>query len=551
MKKTVGVPLRILITLAVIFLVYYFTLPPINLRSPAFWAFLAEIIVIIMVVNFFSGVRQFVASLSGYFAGRASGTRQKMDFAGFKSLKFGLVALAVIIVFSLFADIVGCQLFNAKRYRDLITPVEGDFAADVAELSMSQIPVVDRDTAARLGSRKLGEMSQLVSQFEIAGNYTQINYQGSPYRVTPLVYADPIKWLFNQAEGLPAYIMVDMVTQEATLKWLDSGMKYSTSEYFFRNIARYARFKYPTKILDEPSFEIDEEGTPYWVIPTISYRIALWNGKDITGAILVNAVTGESQYCPKDEVPDWIDQLFSSDLVVQQLNFNGTYQNGFFNSLFGQKDVRRTTDGYNYLAIGDDVYLYTGITSVTSDESNIGFVLVNLRTKATSSYPVPGATEASAMASAQGQVQHLNYVATFPLLLNISDRPTYFVSLKDNAGLVKMYAFVDVEQYQVVGTGSTVAEAEVNYRSALTAENIQVEDSQADSVTVRGRVAALSSAVVGGNTYYYFTLEGADDVYAAPITVSERLPFLAAGDAVAVTYAQTGATRTVSAIAFT
>ena len=239
------------------------------------------------------------------------------------------------------------------------------------------------------------------------------------------------------------------MTQDTDLVWLDEGMRYSSGEYFFRNIYRYIRFRYPTRMFETVSFEIDDDGVPYWVAPTITYRIGWWDGKDINGAILVNAVTGESRFYPRDQVPTWIDQLYTSELIIEQLDDNGKFQNGYINSIFGQRGVRRTTYGYNYLASNDDVYLYTGMSSVTADESNIGFVLVNLRTKETSFYTVPGATEYSAMESAKGQVQHLGYSATFPLLLNISDRPTYFVSLKDAAGLVKMYAFVDVRQYQI------------------------------------------------------------------------------------------------------
>ena len=239
------------------------------------------------------------------------------------------------------------------------------------------------------------------------------------------------------------------------------------------NIHRYIRFCYPTRMFETVSFEIDDDGNPYWVAPTIAYRIGWWNGKDIDGAILVNAETGESKWYAKADVPQWIDQLYDSNLIMEQLDDNGRFQNGYLNSIFGQRGVRRTTYGYNYLAIDDDVWLYTGMSSVTSDESNIGFVLVNLRTKETKFYTVPGATELAAMDSARGQVQHLNYSATFPLLLNISGRPAYFISLKDAAGLVKMYAFVDVAQYQIVGTGQTIDEAKRNYRETLGQEEIE------------------------------------------------------------------------------
>ena len=445
------------------------------------------------------------------------------------------------------ASLLGLQFFNATRYRDLITIEDGDFAQDVAELNMSQIPVVDKDTASRLGSRKLGEMTELVSQFEIQDDYTQINYKGSPYRVTPLRYADPIKWLFNHKEGLPAYLTVDMVTQETNLVWLENGMRYSPSEYFFRNIYRYIRFKYPTKMFETVSFEIDDNGTPYWIAPTISYRIGWWDGKDIDGAVLVNAVTGESEWYAKEDVPQWVDQLYYAELLIGQLDDNGRFQHGYINSVFGQKDVRRTTYGYNYMAINDDVYLYTGMSSVTADESNIGFVLVNCRTKETKFYTVPGATETSAMASAQGQVQHLNYSATFPLLLNISNRPTYFLSLKDNAGLVKMYAFVDVEQYQIVGTGQTIDEAKSNYRKALNLEDVEVQE-PVDSTEISGTVASLASAVVSGNTCYYFTLEGDSQVYTASVDIHEKLPFMQPGAELSFSYAEDGAVRRVTEV---
>ncbi len=517
---------RIVLSAFLIFAVFYVMLPAINLKDRTFITFLIICIGIVLVVNFFSYVLAFLSSIGDKSVSFKDGVE--------RPLKYGLGLAAALVVLSIVATVIGIPFFNANRYRDLITITDGDFAADVAELNMSQIPVVDRDTASRLGSRKLGEMTELVSQFEIASNYTQINYKGSPYRVTPLRYADPVKWLFNMRTGLPAYITVDMVTQETNLVWLEEGMKYSPSEYFFRNIYRHLRFHYPTKIFDTVSFEIDDEGTPYWVAPTIDYRIGWWDGTDINGAVLVNAVTGESKYYPKDEVPQWIDQLYTSDLIITQLDDNGKYQNGFLNSIFGQRNVRRTTYGYNYLAINDDVYLYTGMSSVTADESNIGFVLVNLRTKETKFYTVPGATEYSAMESAQGQVQHLNYTATFPLLLNVSNRPTYFVSLKDAAGLVKMYAFVDVEQYQIVGTGQTIDEARRNYREALNLEDAEIALESADE-PVSGTIDEIYAVVVSGNTVYYFTLTGDETIYTASITSNERLPFMKSGDRVKFT----------------
>lgn len=545
MKKSKGFAgylVRILLSAVIIFLDFYITLPPINLHSSAFWTFIVSCIIIVVVVNFFTTLSEAIQQITGSYQVKTddnnvvhveTGRKVSLKDIG-KPIIVAVASILVIIVLGLLANVVGMSIFQSRNYRDLITVENGDFSQDVAELSMNSIPVVDRDSAVRLGSRKLGEMSSLISQFEIERFYTQINYKGEPYRVTPLMYADIIKWLYNVGEGLPAYITVNMVTQETSLVWLENGMKYSDSEHFFRHIGRYLRFKYPTKIFYNYSFEIDEEGTPYWIAPTVSYRVGWWNGPDITGAVLVNAITGESRYYAVDEVPAWVDQLYPADLIMTQLNQNGQYVNGFWNSIFGQKDVRQTSEGYNYLAIGDDVYLYTGMTSVLSDESNIGFILTNMRTKDTKYYSMPGATEYSAMDSAEGQVQHLNYNATFPILLNVSGRPAYFVSLKDDAGLVKMYAYVDVEQYQVVGTGSTVSEARNKFKSIL-----QLEDSEgvpSDTEIAEGTIEAISAVVVDGNSCYYFKLKGDSAVYAASIQVSPLLPFMQVGDSVTVGY---------------
>ena len=552
MKNNVfKVILKWLICAVIIFLGFSFVLPPINPRSSEMWGFLIFCIVVCVVVNAFSQIISLVSLFKvdrGVYRINSKEERRSAVKKIGKPFKFAVCAIVAIIALSAVSTLIGAQIFNASRYEKLITMENGDFTADVAEINRTQIPVVDRDTASRLGQRKLGEISDLVSQFVIEEDYTQINYKGKPVRVTPLAYGDIIKWFNNNGEGIPAYITVDMTTQETSLVRLDEGIKYSYSEYLMRNLYRYLRFNYPTKIFDNISFEIDEDGTPYWVASTMTFRIGFWSGRDIEGAVLLNAVTGESKYYKLEEIPKWVDQVYSSDMIMDQLIYNGKYRSGFFNSIFGQKGVLQPTDGYNYLAINDDVYLYTGITSVTSDESNVGFVLTNLRTKETKYYAIPGAEEYSAMESAEGQVQHLKYSATFPLLLNISDRPTYFMSLKDGAGLVKMYAFVDVSQYQIVGTGSSVEEARADYISKLKNENLEIEDIA--ETTVSGVIENIASAVVSGNTNYYIKLQNDEKIYIAPITISDKLPLAKSGDSVKMTVSANEDKTAVSKIEF-
>ena len=531
-RRPIGTPaartaINLAVTLLFAAVYYYVALPAINLKTAEFYTFFVLLAVVYCVCAVITSGFQGTGA-KGYF--KFVKKQCKVPFF----LTVGLLAVALV------GSIISWEVFRAADYRDLLTVEEGDFAAEVEEISFDQIPMLDSASAKKLGNRKLGELADMVSQFEVADDYTQINYKGRPVRVTPLRYGDIIKWLNNRADGLPAYLVIDMVTQNVEVHRLEDGIRYTTAEHFGRNLYRYLRFHYPTYLFDEPAFEIDEQGNPYWVCPRISRTIGLFGGTDIIGAVLVDAVSGECTYYEVDDVPQWVDHVYTANLIIQQYDYHGTYVNGFINSLFGQRDVTVTTDGYNYIAIGDDVYMYTGITSVVSDESNIGFILSNQRTKETHFYSVAGAEEYSAMDSAQGQVQQMKYEATFPLLLNISDQPTYFMALKDAAGLVKMYAMVNVSQYQIVATGNTVAECESNYRVMLARNNlISQEDTEvqpSDQQEITGVIAEIRSAVIEGNTWYYLRLEQGDVYYAVSSADQRSAALLSVGDTVKVQY---------------
>ena len=516
---------NLLVTLVFGLVYFYLELPALNFQAKEFYVF------IFLLCAVYCGTAIFT---SGFEGGDVQGYFtfvKKQCTLPF----FVVVGLAVAV---LVGSLLSWEVIRAGSYAKLLTVETGDFTSEVDEIRYDQIPMLDADSAQRLGSRKLGELADMVSQFEILPTYTQINYQGRPVRVTSLAYGDIIKWFTNRSEGLPAYLIIDMVTQEAEVVRLDEGMKYTTAEHFGRNLYRHLRFQFPTMMFAEPVFEIDDEGTPYWVCSRVVKTIGLFGGTDIQGAVLVNAITGESTYY--EEVPNWVDRVYASDLIMQQYDYYGLYQNGFLNSIFGQRDVTQTTDGYNYIAINDDVYMYTGVTSVTSDQSNIGFLLSNQRTKETFFYPVAGATEASAQASAQSQVQQMRYVATFPLLLNIADQPTYFMSLKGDDGLVKMYAMVNVQQYQIVETGQTVADCEANYRRAL-AENGLIDNGEAkvpdtEHAEATGVLAEIRTAVMEGNSYYFLRLEGQDVFYTVNAADSPIAVILNVGDEVSIAY---------------
>ena len=528
-SKLGKVLVNLIVTAVVGFLYFYVALPPINLQSSDFYTFIGILCVVYVVSALITSGMNVVSS--------GGGPKEYLRFIKTQCLPVGILFLALIAV-AIVGSILSMPLFRAAAYRDLLTVEDGNFAEDIAEISFSEIPTLDKDSANFLGDRQMGTLSDMVSQFEYSNDSTQINYQGRPVRVAPIAYADLIKWFTNRSQGLPAYVIVDMVTQEATVVRLEEGMKYSFSEPLNRNIVRHLRFQYPTYMFGTPQFEIDEDGRPWWIAPRVVKTIGLFGGTDIKGAVLVDAITGESTYY--EEVPTWVDNVYTPELIMEQYDYHGTLVNGFINSIFGQRDVTHTTEGFNYIALSDDVYMYTGVTSVGSDQSNVGFLLSNQRTKETKYYKAPGATEQSAMASAQGKVQHLQYQATFPLLLNISGQPTYFIALKDAAQLVKMYAMVNVSQYQIVGIGNTVAECEKDYILQLAENNITTPEVLPET-TISGAVEEILSAVLDGNTYYFVRLEGEDVYYSLSALDNPAAVILKVGDSVTIDHApQTG-----------
>ena len=528
MKKIKTKLLIVVLVILILGIYYYTALPAINIHATEFWVFLIILIILAGLL----------------FVRKKNLDRDELKES--KGLKLILGLLAAVVIVYLAGTLLSSPVVNAKKYQQLMTVENGEFTTDIEELSFDQIPLLDRDSATLLGNRKMGSMVEMVSQFEVDGLYSQINYNDRPVRVSPLRYASLIKWFTNQSEGIPAYIMIDMATQDTELVKLDNGMKYTASDHFNRNIYRHLRFRYPTYIFNDLSFEVDEEGVPYWICPVRKYNIGLFGGVTIGRVVLCNAITGETQDYAVEDAPQWIDRAYSADLLVQLYDYYGTLKHGFLNSVLGQKDCLETTEGYNYLAIDDDVWVYTGVTSVSGDQSNVGFVLMNQRTMETRFYEVEGATEASAMSSAEGQVQNLHYTATFPLLLNISGEPTYFIALKDDAGLVKMYAMVNVQKYQIVATGDTVSKCEEAYTDLMYENGIKetAEDTR-EIRTVTAPITKIAQGVIEGNSHYYIMLDGSDEIFDIPVVDFIDIIRFDVGDEVTIEYKEGNQSNTV------
>lgn len=500
--------LIIFITLVIMSIMFFLTLPALNYMALEFYSFLVTAVIVYNVLNLIFG---------------------KMSIL--KTGIFSLIIVAILVFAPIVLGFFSQPIFRAKAYSALIPVTDANFADTVKEVSYDKVPVVDRDAAVVIGARQMGSVQEVVSQFEINDNYTQINIKGVPVRVSPLAYSDIIKYFINSRNGIPYYVKIDMATQEADLVKLVNPLKYSKSDILFRNILRHNRFKFPTKMFGETNFEVDDEGNGFYITSVLTRRIGIFGGTDVKGAIVTSGSTGESNYYDIADVPTWVDRVYPADLIIQQLDFRGRFTDGFINSVIGQRNVTRTTQGYNYVPLNDDIYLYTGVTSIRSDSSNLGFYFVNLRTKEAKFFSVPSADEVSAMNSAAGQIQEKNYVPAFPVLLNLKDRPTYLIGLKDASGLAKMFALVDAENYQNVIVGNTVQEVINAYYQRADTSSLPGADAGERTILID----KIQSVVIDGNTIYYIMVKDDSSVYIGNAkTLGASIVFAKPGDSLNV-----------------
>lgn len=480
-----------LLTLLIMGLYFFFTLPSLSPQSPGLYSFL------ILTILIFTGLRLLFGPKLGA-----------------KALKRTITIITLLLILPIIFSIISSPILRARSYSQLIGVETGIFEDEIEKISISQVPIVDRETAAIIGEKQLGSLTDLVSQFEIDGQYSQITLNEKPIRVSPLRYFDLIKYITNRSDGIQYYVSVDMTSQEGKVVKLEESIYYSASDYLMRNIYRKVRFQYPFAILGETNFEIDETGKAYYVTPIISKTIGVFGGSDVKSAIITDAHTGKSSRYKIEDLPTWVDRAYPTELIINQLDQRGLYSGGFINSVFGQRNVTSTTEGYNYISIGDDIYLITGVTSVRSDESNLGFYYVNLRTKEARFYPLASATEYAAMYSAQGKVQEKEYTPTFPVILNIQDRPVYFMSLKDRAKTAKMYALVDAQQFTNVLVGESVPELFRAYIKNHPSKS--GDESLLEEVTIKD----IQEAILEGNSVYFFTVLENEKIY---YTTAENL----------------------------
>lgn len=506
---------------AAAFLVYdYVELPAYNLQSADLWFTVCGVLAVFGVLEmiFLSGLRlvQTDDPTRMVFGSRAGGVAVKTVGPKRKLGKRFLMAAIAVAAVGILCSFASSEVFHAKSYAAIAGPIETrDFIEDTPPSeTISDIALMDSDSARIIGARALGSLNELVSQFEIGYQYTQINLNGRPMKVSPLEYADFFRWWNNKSQGIPGYIAVDPVENTSKYVKLDSPMQYAESAYFSHDLRRHLRFRYRTAIFGDSYFEIGEDGTPYYVTAVLKRNIFLFGGTDVKGAVILNACTGETRYYDVKDVPAWVDIVYDGDMLTQRYDWYGELSGGFFNSIFAKKDCKHVTDDYGYKMFDDDVWVFTGVTSVASDQSNIGFVLMNSRTAEIRYYAIPGAEEYSVMRSAEGEVQHLGYTASFPSVINVGGQPTYIMALKDKGSLVKQYALIHVERYNIVVTAETQREVMVKYREAL-AQNGETWDSSGEAIPeytwYTYRLKDIKYLVEDGNSYAYLITEASQD----------------------------------------
>lgn len=551
----------------VLFIGFYFLLIPINIHAIGLW------VLAVLALAVFAALYN-MAFMAGCTTG-FGGVPTKEEYEKWQNLsaresgKGGKLFLvpALIVAVLIVAGISGAKIFHASSYASIIKVEDAVFEDDLSEtLNTDSIALMDTQSAQMLGDREIGSLSHVVSQYNVSDDYTQIDYNGTPKKVAALDYAGFFKWKNNHKEGIPGYVIVDPVSMSASYQECGAGMVYVPSAYLREDAARYIWKHFPTELFGNLHFEIDEEGNPYYVASVYEKTISLFGGETVKGAIVLNPSDGEIQYYDLAEVPNWIDVVYEGDLICTQYNWYGKLQNGFVNSVFGKKGCKRVTtysassedeedsedeqpvSDYGYVAKDGDIWIYTGITSVNGDSSNIGFLLANERTGETHYYGIAGADEKSAMAAAEGEVQEKGYQASFPSLINVDGEPTYIMVLKDASGLVKLYAAVNVEQYNLVATATTQKDCIAKYRTLIgTAGDM---DSEADKPEKEPEpaeepleptgesdivIAEIREIVVDGNTYLYLVTQE-QQIYRAKAADHEEMLLLKAGDTVHISY---------------
>lgn len=519
---------NIVLVLLAGFVLLYINMPTINFGFTGF-----PIIILVL-----TGIWTLLNNPFKIITGKNNAPTLKLDKPG----KIPLIILVVVAVYIIIVPfITSWALLRTNDYRNLIGKVEteSNLSSHMLPISIEKIRVVDQSLAQLLGDKVLGSQPALGSQVTL-GTFNIQKVNNDLYWVAPLLHSGFFKWQKN-TEGTNGYVMVNACNERDVklVQEIDGKkvfIKFQSEAYFFDNLERYLYFHgYWNVGLTDYSFEIDDAGTPYWVVTKYKKTIG-FAGEEAQGVVIVNAQTGEIKDYSITNTPKWVDRIQPGEFIETQLNNWGEYVKGYWN--FSNENKLKITEPVS-LVYGDDnnAYWYTGLTSVGSDESTVGFVLVNTRTKKAVWYKQSGATEYAAQNSAKGKVQEKGFSASAPIPYNINNIPTYVMTLKDNGGLVKMYAMVAIEDYTIVGVGNSLREALMAYKNAYNQTGNKISPkSRTEKNIVKSVITRINGDVKNGNTYYYFTLKSFPKIFIGSTQISNDFPVSSLGDSVYVTF---------------
>lgn len=467
------------------------------------------------------------------------------NFKKYKAVGIVGIILFVIGVSNLLIlpILTSAPMLYSSSYRNLLGEVkESSFTADIEPINLSQIRIVDDETARKLADKKIGEVPALGSEVQL-GELALQKVQNKLYYVGPLEHRGIFQWLTNHSKGSKGYVMVSATNPQDVrliqeVKGQEVYLKYQMKGFLFDYLPRSLYFRGFFNIgISDFSFEVDDDLNPYWVVTLYKNKIG-YHGSDAVGAVTVNAQTGEINQYTIENIPSWVDRIQPEEFVYRQIRDWGEYINGFWNSIFAKTGTLKPTGSELHLIYGNDdnVYWYTGITSSGKDGSSVGFIMVNSRTKEAKWYKVSGADEGGAKKSAEGQVQEKGYRSGYPILYNIAGVPTYISPMKDKEGLLKAVAFISVENYNLVGVGPDIENGLRTYQQVLASKGNQFIPSQElKPIKLQGKLSRVSHVVKGGESYFYFMIEGDNRIFIGNSSTSPKVPLAKVGDIVVMT----------------
>jgi hypothetical protein len=421
------------------------------------------------------------------------------------------------------------DVWQASSYQTVLGEVHknSSFEKDIHEAKKEQMIVFDELVARTIGEKVLGSETTLGSQAEL-GTFVLQNVGGKFYWVAPLVHSGFFKYWSNADEGTPGYVKVsanddqdvELVTQ---VKGKKLHLVYQTGSYFMKNLYNYLYFQgYSTYKIDQPEFEIDDEGNPFWVIP-ISKKHFASKVLNVDKLLILNPANGDIKEYTSSNVPKWVDRIYTPEILVDQVDWWGEYVHGYWN--FAHRDIM-VPSGEMVMVYGKEGHCmwYQGMTSKGLDNATVGFLLIDSKDKKVNFYKRVGATETAAMQSAEGKVQEKGYTAGHPTAYNISGQPTYLVPLHDKSNLVKSIALVNIHDFNHLTVATNLSDALRDY-SILMSDDAMRKSGNSLSKKMNAKVLRVSSFTKAGVTSVALLIDGHEKLtlFGDPMTLTDLL----------------------------